>query len=298
MFQAHTTAGAPDARLESSIWTLPDGLASNDWPAYSARLAVASERCGLRRESLGDAFGYPLWLLTPERRRGLPRLLIASGFHGEEAAGPWAVLQMLETADPALFEQAEVSVLPLVNVSGFAAGRRFNRAGENPNRGFRPQLDGVAASVEGRLLLAQAARIAELGCDGVIACHEDIDVAGGYVYSYERRDAPGGFGLALRDAAAAIVPLHQDGSVDGCPVRDGIIFNQYDSSFESWAMSLGVAYAACTETPGLLPIERRIRAHLGMIEAFLRYRPALSLGNDEQGHPERAAAAIFEPASA
>ncbi len=271
MLQEMEVASPAHAPTPPLIWTLPDGGASNDWDLYQRRLVAAAERRGFRQESLGDAFGRPLWLLTPDRPAGSRRLLIASGFHGEEAAGPWALLQVLEHGDPALFAMADVAFLPLVNASGFSVGRRFNDAGENPNRGFRPEIDGAAPSVEGRLLLAQSARIAALGSDGVLSCHEDVDVAGGYVYAYEDGAAPGRFGTALRDANAAVIPCHPDGVVDGCTVRDGIVFNHYDSSFESWAMALGAACAACTETPGLQPIGTRIRAHVAMIEAFVHH---------------------------
>jgi predicted deacylase len=266
------------------VWTLPvEGCLSNDWQTFQRRLLAAAAQRGLRQESIGTAFGQPLWLLTNRRTDAPRKLLIASGFHGEESAGPWAVLRVLETADSSLFARADISFIPLVNVSGFSTGTRFNTAGENPNRGFRAELDAVPPSAEGRLLLAQSARIAALGRDGVLACHEDIDVAGGYVYAYERTEAPGRLGVALRDANAQFFACHPDGVVDGCTVRDGIVFNHYDSSFESWAMTAGATFAACTETPGLQPIEARIRAHAAMIEAFVRHASVVA-------NPEVAAA--------
>lgn len=257
---------------QTHVWTLPvEGCLSNDWQTFERRLLAAADRRGMRCESIGTAFDRPLWLLTGPHVQASRKLLIASGFHGEESAGPWAVLRVLETGDSSLFAEADISFIPLVNVSGFSAGTRFNASGENPNRGFRPELDDVPASAEGQLLLAQAERIAALGRHGVLACHEDIDVAGGYVYAYERADAPGSFGVALRDANAAFFECHPDGVVDGCTVRDGIVFNQYDSSFESWAMAQDAVCAACTETPGLQPIEARIQAHAAMIEAFVMH---------------------------
>lgn len=276
MLQEKDVSSSP----ETHVWMLPgEACASRDWQTFERRLEAAAAQRGMRRESLGTAFGRPLWLLTNAQSTNAPstashaeprrRLLIASGFHGEEAAGPWALLRVLEHGAQHLFAVADISFIPLVNVSGFSIGARFNDAGENPNRGFRPELDDAAPSAEGCLLLAQAARIAALGRDGVLACHEDIDVSGGYVYAYERAATPGRFATALRDANAACFPCHPDGVVDGCAVRDGIVFNHYDSSFESWAMTLGATCAACTETPGLQPIEARIQAHVAMIEAFV-----------------------------
>lgn len=273
---------------QTHVWTLPvEACLSHDWQTFERRLDAAAAQRGMRKESLGSAFGRPLWLLTPAHTEARRKLLIASGFHGEEAAGPWALLRVLERGDPHVFAAADISFIPLVNVSGFSAGTRLNAAGENPNRGFRPELDAAAPSAEGRLLLAQAARMAALGRDGVLACHEDIDVAGGYVYAYERAAAPGRFGTALRDANARSFPCHPDGVVDGCTLRDGIVFNHYDSSFESWAMTLGAACAACTETPGLQPIEARIQAHVAMIEAFVQHAgsPDADVGHHSVASP-------------
>lgn len=257
---------------QNFVWPLPvEACASNDLDAFLRKLEAVAARRGFRRESLGEAFGTPLWLLTREPPgRDRPSLLIAAGFHGEEPAGPWAVLRFLDQCDEALLDTARLGVLPLVNASGFSAGQRHNAADENPNRGFAPDEDGIAPSAEGRLLLACADRIAALGRDGVLACHEDALLDCAYVYVNESGAHPGSFGKALRDANARYFPLHPDGSVDGCPIRDGIVFNHRDSSFESWLMRLGAARSACIETPGQASIERRILAQVEMIATFVR----------------------------
>ncbi|WP_305831846.1 aminoacyl--tRNA ligase-related protein [Klebsiella pneumoniae] len=50
---------------------------------------------------------------------------------------------------------------------------------------------------------------------------------------------------------------------------DGIIFNHFDSSFESWLYSSGSDVAACTETPGLQPFAKRAEANRYLIGAFI-----------------------------
>jgi predicted deacylase len=249
-------------------WTLPDGTASNDWGAWRGRLAAVAQRRGFALQTLGECNGEPLLMLRGRSRSpGAPRLLVASGFHGEEPAGPWGVLAFLETAPEAVLAMADLSLLPLVNVSGFRAGTRFNAARENPNRGFLG-LPGEAPSREGRLLLDHAPLLREAAADGLLTCHEDVLLSHGYLYSQERWRSPGRLPQALRAAIAAQFALHPDGFVDGCAVIDGIVFNHYDSSFESWLMTQGVACTACVETPGQQPIERRIAAQRAMIEVF------------------------------
>ena len=264
-----------DAGTKPWTWTLPDGHASSDWVRYRRRLETVAADRGFELSTLGTACAEPLLMLRGGATSpSAPRLLVASGFHGEEPAGPWGLLEFLEAADQALLSRVRLTVLPLINVTGFRAGTRLNIHGENPNRGYLG-LPGENPSHEGRQLLAHRDLLLEAGRDGLLTCHEDVLLSHGYVYSCERAAAPGAFSRTLLAANAAFFPVHADGAVDGCPIAGGIVFNHHDGSFESWLMELGVARAACVETPGQHPIERRIAAQRAMIETFLNFAPDL-----------------------
>lgn len=248
-------------------WRHDDGTASNDWSTFSRKLAWIAGYLGLALDSLGEVGGEPLLRLqTPGDRPGLPRLLVASGFHGEEPAGPWGILAWLDTRPREALAAVALTILPVVNVAGFRAGRRLNADGDNPNRGYLPGHEPLSA--EGCLLLHHADALAAAGRDGFLACHEDVDAAEAYIYGLERSEQPGEFSRALARANAAWFPLQPDGLLYDCPIRDGIIFNHPDTSFEAWMMSRGAARAACVETPGQQPFMRRIAAQRAMIEAF------------------------------
>lgn len=254
-------------------WTLPDGGSSNDADALQQRWKALREAGGWRAEVLGCIGDDPITLLQrPAADPAAPHLLIAAGFHGEEPAGPWGLLRFIGGAEAALLDGVHLTLLPLVNPSGFRAGRRFNDWGENPNRGFGLNAGGIAPSREGRVLMAHAATLAAAGRDGVLSCHEDVkQTTFGYLYSLERAHAPGPFSRALLAANARHFPIHPDGEVDGCRIRGGIVFNRHDGSFEAWTMERGVARAACIETPGQADIGQRIAAQADMIDAFVRF---------------------------
>lgn len=257
-----------EAAARSWTWQHEDGTASHDWAAFQARLSALARRPGFALTDLGPVGEEPLYLLTRAAvSADAPRLLLASGFHGEEAAGPWGVLALLEAAADATLDAVALTVLPLVNVTGFRAGRRFNHWGENPNRGYLP--GDVRPSREGHALLAHGERLAAAARDGVLACHEDLLLSHGYLYTLERGPAPGPLSQALLAANAAHFPVHPDGEVDGCPVRGGIVFNHRDTSFEAWLFERGARYAACVETPGQQPFGRRVAAQAAMARAFL-----------------------------
>jgi len=261
----------PD-KFQSWTWTLPEGGPSNDLAALESGWSRVLARGGWQRSALGIVGADRLWLLErPAKHPGAPHRLVAAGFHGEEPAGPWGVLRYFESASDAELDAIHLCVLPLVNATGFRAGTRLNAWGENPNRGHGEHA-GEAPSKEGQVLAQHAAQLLRLGRDGVISCHEDVKRDHAYVYTLEDSPRPGPFSTALAAANARHFPIHPDGSLDGLALRDGIVFNQYDGSFEAWMMELGAIRAACVETPGLQPIVSRIAAQRDMVEAFVRFR--------------------------
>jgi len=260
------------------IWQRAGGAgASNDIDAWRGELAECAQAGDWRLQELGPVLGQSLPLLrTGQVRAGAPRLLIASGFHGEEPAGPWGVIEFMRTLPEALAGQVDLSLLPLVNATGFVAGTRFNAQGENPNRGYGAHADGDLPSIEGLRLIANIGRLLPLATDGLLACHEDVELSHTYAYTYEHRPDPGPFSRMLVATAAAHFDLHPDGVVDECPISDGLVYNRFDGSFECWFSEQGVPLAACIETPGQHDFTRRVRAQATLMRAFVEHVAALA----------------------
>jgi hypothetical protein len=251
-----------------SFWGLPAAARSHHIAPWRQALLCEADRLGLLVQTPGTVLGEPLWLLTrAASASAAPHRLVACGFHGEEPAGPWGLLRFLQAADPANLDAVHLTLLPLVNCTGFAAGSRFNVEGDNPNRGFTGP--GAAPSAEGRVLLQHATLLASASRDGLLSCHEDVLTDCAYVYALERADAPGPLARHLLQANLHHFKQHPDGLVDGCRVQDGIVFNHHDGSFEDWLFGLGAACAFCVETPGLQAFENRVAAQRDMIAAFI-----------------------------
>ncbi len=255
-------------------WGLGEPARSDDITLWRGLFEQATRRLQLQQHTLGTVWGEPLLLLTrAAKNAAAPRRLVACGFHGEEPAGPWGLLRFLQRVQAAQLDGVHLTLLPLVNATGFAAGTRFNAAGENPNRGFAG--DGsTAPSAEGRLLMQHAARLRAASSDGVLSCHEDVMVDDAYIYAFERAPEPGPQAQRLLQANLRHFVQHPDGLVDGCRLQSGVIFNHHDGSFEDWLFGLGAAFAACVETPALQPFSQRVAAQADMIEAFLLPGPA------------------------
>lgn len=261
--------------LEAYIWySNVFACYSNDIDRYYELLSAEIRRLNLDSKVLTTIGDYPLYFIESKNsaKKGKQRL-ISAGFHGEEPAGPWGILHFLSCLEPTKLTHINLNILPLVNPTGFAKGRRLNNWGENPNRGFpHPSMTestAEQASLEGLALLENLDLLKAASKDGFLTCHEDVCGANGYVYTYESQHEPGTFSKALRDTLACYFPIVADGEVDGCRVNDGIIFNHFDSSFESFLVSSGITLACCSETPGMQNLDLRIQANAELISAFL-----------------------------
>ncbi len=172
------------------------------WEALHARdLRLREIACGSTGRSLLCAdMGDPR----------LPAIAIAAGLHGDEPAGPWALLELLE--GDALDSSFSYRIWPCINVTGFDARTRESAQGVDLNRTF----SGDGESPE-------ACAVLETNRDRKFALsldlHEDCDATGFYCYEY------GGGRLGRRVIAAldahgfAIDPLESTFDLAG-PLRD------------------------------------------------------------------------------
>ena len=104
-----------------------------------------------------------------------PTILLSTGIHGDEPAGPLAALAFLESGPPSDFNWL---ITPLLNPTGIALGTRENAAGLDLNRDY-----GQAQSPE---IQAHLAWLAQQRCpDLFISLHEDYDATGFYLYEIQ-----------------------------------------------------------------------------------------------------------------
>lgn len=206
-----------------------------------------------------------------------PTVAIAAGVHGDEPAGPWALLQLVERGE--LSPQFSYRMWPCTNPSGFAAGTRANAEGIDINRTF----GGDGASPEASVILAaNRGTIFALSID----LHEDSDATGFYCYEYG-----GDLGRRVVAAVAAhdlpIDPLEVTFDLAG-PLDDAHCTREpgrvvADAEHETVALG-GLSYSLALarngarrvltfETPSKAPWEARIAMHTvaicGALDALL-----------------------------
>lgn len=117
-----------------------------------------------------------------------PRVALAAGVHGDEPAGVYALLRLIETN--ALDRRYSYRIWPCTNPTGFDAATRANIDGVDINRTFAR---GGSSPESAAIVMSNRDRKFVLSID----LHEDCDAAGFYCYEY-------GGGTLGRAAIAAV----------------------------------------------------------------------------------------------
>lgn len=247
---------------------------------YTNRLLKVTAKKKLWLSILGEVEDRPIWLIRTNMLydKKKPHILIAAGFHGEEKAGPLAIMRWLETKQ--IPSRIDLSFIPVVNPVGFNTGQRYGNSALKTNAGFCHPEIGDAPSPEGQILLINEGNLKKLARNGFLSLHEDITTKEYYCYSYEPYDKPSDFIRTIRDVEDRFFGRYKDGNgvitdcssvlyPDRAIVYEGLVHNLCDGSYEDFRMHQGCKHSMATETPGLLRISRRIGANMAIIDKFI-----------------------------
>ncbi|MFY1830401.1 hypothetical protein ACN47A_31095 [Myxococcus fulvus] len=227
---------------------------------------------------------YPLFRITVPGERWL---VITSGFHGEEPAGPLTLAERLpEVVAYAKERGVGLRVYPCINPSGFEDGTRYNRSGEKPNNDFmryevapgewRGELNPGQAHLrwalydggpkETRAVRADLARWP--APNAALDIHQDNYLGGAATYAYVFGDKAAY--LPLVDAASKHATVIRNQKVDENNFTDdaGLIW-YHDGSVTDWYMRQGVPYTAALETTTPTSLEACNQVNLAWIRGFI-----------------------------
>ena len=196
---------------------------------------------------------------------------LAAGVHGDEPAGPWALVSLVE--DEELDGRFAYRVWPCTNPSGYSRGTRENSDGVDINRSFgrggqTPEARAIVTSNRDRKYALS------------IDLHEDIDAQGFYLYEYGEGDVGR---VAIEAVRAAGFPIQNLEVCDlGAPFEaaqldDGVVRPTAQSEIDSigglsYSLSLSrhAAQRALTfETPATLAPADRVAIHRIAVKAAL-----------------------------
>jgi len=232
------------------------------------RLLESARRAGFQTDFYGKVGEWSLPVFTREPEAPVARVYLSTGVHGDEPAGPLAVLQMLR--DRAFAPEISWTLYPLINPLGLAAGTRENADGHDLNRDYGP----TARCVE---VQAHMAHIGDARWDLALCLHEDYEGQGSYLYELLPESAPWRAAPILQ-AMAAHTGVDPRDEIDEMPAANGRMMPSRDDH-EDWTEELPEAvwlwrhhapWCYTLETPSEQPITARIAAQIAGVQATVK----------------------------
>jgi hypothetical protein len=240
---------------------------AHDYPHLIERWRAVARRAGLamRRFATGPEFN-----LYCVRSKRLPRegtIYISAGIHGDEPAGTEALITWAEKSIR-LLRRRPFLLVPCINPWGLVNNIRLDSGKRDLNRSF--QDDTVAEIAALKRLMGR--RRFSLG----LTLHEDYDGLG--IYIYELEGVVPYWGEALLEAASPYIPADMRAVIEGREAANGLVRRTIDMSLfkeiglpEAVYLHLQDCPRVFTiETPSEYGLDRRVRAHIAVIEECLR----------------------------
>jgi hypothetical protein len=177
--------------------------------------AAAREKNWARDVTPIENAAQPMEFVAYRRAVASPRtrVYLSAGIHGDEPAGPLAMLQLLrEHRWPA---DAAIWLCPCLNPTGFPLNRRENFQGIDLNRDYRHQ---QSAEVRAHVKWLEQ----QPSFDYALCLHEDWEANGFYVYEVNPDQRPT-LSEKIVSAVAEACPIEHAALVDNWTAEKGVI---------------------------------------------------------------------------
>lgn len=160
-----------------------------------------------------------LWLRR-EVAPAKPWVYISSGVHGDEPAGPLAILEWIKSDQN--LDQINLDLFPCLNPGGFESNSRNTPEGFDLNRDYRCKL-----SKEAKLHTAWFEEVCKFDprrprYGASICLHEDWEADGFYIYEVNPAKLPS-YADTVIQSVEKYFPIDRAEWIDGRPARDGVI---------------------------------------------------------------------------
>ena len=206
-------------------------------------------------------------LLAFRRQSCAPRkkLYLSAGIHGDEPAGPLAVLELLrENKWP---DTVDLWLCPCLNPTGFPLNRRENCHGIDLNRDYRhsrtPEIRTHVAWLE-----------KQPAFDVSVCLHEDWEAHGFYLYELNPDHRPS-FAEEIVRRVSAVCPIDHTGLIDGREAKEGIIRPDLDPAKRPdwpeafYLITHKTRQSYTLESPSDFPLASRVNAQVAAMRTIL-----------------------------
>lgn len=245
-----------------------------DPASYVREIEAAARAGGWKLDYLSPcASSTRPWLQRAALSMGrAPHAYLSAGIHGDEIAGPVAVLEMLRRPD--FFADYNVTIFPILNPDGLAKRIRGNADGIDLNRDYR---NPKSTETAGHIAVLQ-----NLGhFDAAMMLHEDFEGIGAYLYQLNET-LPLTLGADIIAAMGRHVPVDMRPEIEEVAATGGVIErrdivlkhgpieNRPDWPEAIYLSRHHTPVAYTTETPMPLPLDQRVKAQIAAVETLLK----------------------------
>jgi protein MpaA len=206
------------------------------------------------------------WLgLTRKVPSPAKRIYISTGIHGDEPAGPLAVLQLLqENRWPA---NADIWLCPCLNPTGFPLSTRENARGVDLNRDY---LNTKTEEIKAHIAWLEK----QPQFDVCLCLHEDWESNGFYIYELNPDNQPS-FAEPIIKNISEVCPIDMSPEIEGRPAAGGIIRPtadprsrpQWPEAFYLFTYKTRLSYTL--EAPSDYELTTRVAAEVAGVRAVL-----------------------------
>lgn len=235
-----------------------------DWAEFQVVFRKAAEAAGFTATVLAEFEAGPL--IVWERSGNGRRIYLSAGIHGDEPAGPLALLELLR--DGFFSDDGTAWTLcPALNPAGLAAGIRENGEGFDLNRDYLLR-ETLEVATHAAWLDTRSAP------DLFVSLHEDWETTGFYFYEINLLEDQPQRAEEILSAVATWFAPEKGPEIDGHEVRtDGWIYHAADPDLpQAWPEAIYLAKLGCPisftfETPSRAALSLRIAAHAAAVRA-------------------------------
>lgn len=236
-----------------------------DWQVFGEEFAREAAACGFVGERVagGGSGAIRGWV----KGEGKPLVYISSGIHGDEPAGPLALLELLRNR--VFDDRFSWALVPMLNPDGLCAGTRENADGVDLNRDYWEK---ETNEVRGHVAWLEGMRVPDV----FISLHEDWEAEGFYLYEIRHGEDRPVQTRGLLEAAQRVFPLEHGPLIDGHEIREaGWIFHGVDPDEpQGWPEAIFLSRRGCPlsftlETPSRAALRERVVCHVGVVKRLI-----------------------------
>jgi hypothetical protein len=237
-----------------------------DWQVFGEEFAREAAVRGFSDSLISRTEGREVrgWV----RGEGKPLVYLSAGIHGDEPAGPLALLELLSGG---VFDERFCwAIVPMLNPDGLWAGTRGNAVGVDLNRDY---LQRESAEVRGHVEWMEAMSVPDV----FVSLHEDWEVVGFYLYEIRLGGDQPDRTRELLEEARKVFPLEDGPLIDGHEIREaGWIFHGVDPDDPmGWPEAIFLSHRGCPlsytlETPSQAALEERVKCQVNVVKRLIK----------------------------